>query len=231
MTTLPFTLQIVPLPAQVLLTVRGELAAPDREAGRQAHNMTAGDDRGVAAARSLGDLSHAVFVPVEAPAGGAGELLILDYWNSPEGLQRFFSDEQVLQGGAMLFKARDAVVWASSPGMPRFNLPAPTGRNARWLGIVRGPVKSRAAAEQTLGASLVKSANTARARGLTQRDWYFRADRPETPEIIGVDVWFDADGMQQTYADPGEMSVFADLFTTRPQTSVWQKPAGEWVEW
>ena len=68
MTTLPFKLQIAPAATQVLLTVRGEMAAPNREKGREAHNMTAGSDQGVAAARSFGDLSHAVFVPVEAPA-------------------------------------------------------------------------------------------------------------------------------------------------------------------
>ena len=231
MTTLPFKLQIAPAPMQFLLTVRGEMAPANREAGRQTHNVAAGSDQGVAAARSLGDLSHAVFVPTEAPKAGAGELLIVDYWNSVDGLMKFFSDEQVLKGGAMLFKAREPVVWASSPGMPHFNLAAPTGRNERWLGIVRGPVKSRAAAEQTLAASLVKSANTARAKGLMMREWYFRADQPESNELIGVDLWFDAKGMQEVYADPGEMAVFADLFTARPETSVWQKPEGQWVEW
>lgn len=230
-TTLPFKLMIEPTSTQVLLTVRGEMNAASREAGRTAHNMAAGSDEGVAAARSLGDLSHAVFVPVDTPASGPGELLIVDYWNSLDGLMRFFADEQVQQGGAMLFKAREPVVWASTPGMPHFNLPAPTGRNERWLGIVRGPVRSPAAAEETLRRSLVKSANTARAKGLMIREWYMRADRPDVSEIIGIDLWFDADGMQQVYADPDEMAVFADLFTARPQTSVWRKPEGQWTEW
>ena len=50
-------------------------------------------------------------------------------------------------------------------------------------------------------------------------------------EAIGVDVWFDADGMQAVYADPDEMEPLADLFTASPATSVWKKPAGQWVEW
>ena len=86
-------------------------------------------------------------------------------------------------------------------------------------------------AEETLRRSLIKSANSARAKGLMTREWFVRADRPDASEIIGVDIWFDADGMQQVYADPGEMAVFADLFTARPQTSVWRKPEGQWVEW
>ena len=35
----------------------------------------------------------------------------------------------------------------------------------------------------------------------------------------------------EVYADPDEMAVFADLFTARPQTSVWRKPDGQWTEW
>ena len=231
MTTLPFKLMIDPAPTQFLLTVRGKMAPANREAGRQAHNIAAGSDQGVAAARSFGDLSHSVFVPVDAPGAGAGELLIVDFWNSVEGLQQFFSDEQVQKGGAMLFTSRDAVVWASTPGMPHFNLPAPTGRNDRFLGIVRGPVKSREAAEKSLAISLKRSANTARAKGLMMREWYFRADQPNSLELIGVDLWFDGKGMAEAYADPAEMAVFADLFTGRPETSVWTKPEGQWVEW
>ena len=53
MTTLPFTLAIDPAPTQFLLTVRGTSAATDRETVRKAHNMAAGSDQGVAAARSL----------------------------------------------------------------------------------------------------------------------------------------------------------------------------------
>ena len=231
MTTLPFKLMIDPAATQFLLTVRGEMNAASREDGRKNHNMAAGSDQGVAAARSLGDLSHAVFVPTEAPKSGAGELLIVDFWNSVEGLKQFFSDDQVQQGGAMLFKGREPVVWATTPGMPHFNLAAPTGRNDRFLGIVRGPVKSRQAAEQTLATSLKRGANTARAKGLMMREWFFRADQPKSLELIGVDIWFDAKGMAEVYADPAELTVFGDLFTARPETSVWQKPAGQWVEW
>ena len=66
------------------------------------------------------------------------------------------------------------------------------------------------------------------------REWYFRMPRQgEAPslEAIGVDVWFDADGMQAIYADPREMEPFGKLFTGQPQTSVWKKPEGHWVEW
>ena len=113
MTSLPFKLQIDPLAAQFLFTVRGPMvpATPDEP---RLYNMAAGSDQGVAAARSFGDLSHAVYVPVK-PEAGTNELLILDYWNSPQGLGMFFSDPQVQQGGTMLFRDKETVIWQASP--------------------------------------------------------------------------------------------------------------------
>ncbi len=234
MTMLPFKLSVQPAPVQFLLTVRGPLTAKNLEDGRIAHNQVAGSDQGVAMARSFGDLSHAVFVPVEPASSGAGELLIIDYWNSVEGLQAFFSNPQVQQGEPMLFRDKEAVVWAGTPGLPRFSLPAPTGKNERYLGIARGMTASREGAEKILTESVRKAVNTGRAKGLLSREWFFRASPPgEKPslEVIGVDVWFDADGMQAAYADPAEMASLAGLFTGAPATSVWRKPAGAWVEW
>jgi hypothetical protein len=197
--------------------------------------MAAGSDQGVAAARSFSDLSHAVYVPVKpAHRSGAGELLIIDYWNNPEGIGKFFSDPQVQRGGSTVYGNREAVVWHSTPGLPRFNLPAPTGRNERFVGLARGPVGSREGAERILTEALRKGANQSRAKGLMSREWYFRLTRPgEKPslEMIGVDVWFDAAGMQEVYADPAEMEGLAALFTAAPDLSVWQKPKGQWVEW
>src|SRR5688572_24603755 len=83
MTALPFALQVDPLAANFLFTVHGPLAADTLEGGRVAHNMAAGSAEGIAAARSFGDLSHAVYVPIDAPKSGAGDLFIVDYWNSP----------------------------------------------------------------------------------------------------------------------------------------------------
>lgn len=230
---MPFKLSIQPAPVQFLLTVRGPLAAKDIEAGRVAHNQAAGTDEGVALARSFGDLSHAVFVPVEPAKSGAGELLIIDYWNSAEGMMSFFADPRV-QGAPVLFRDKEAVLWAGTPGMPRFGLPAPMGKNERYIGLARGPVVSRDSAEKILGESVRKAVNTGRAKGLLSREWYFRATAPgETPsmEAIGVDVWFDAEGMKEAYDDPAEMEALAGLFAGRPETSVWKKPAGAWVEW
>ncbi|CAN5283931.1 hypothetical protein BH10PSE9_BH10PSE9_01590 [soil metagenome] len=41
-------------------------------------------------------------------------------------------------------------------------------------------------------------------------------DKPSL-EVIGVDGWFDAAGMQELYADPAEMEPLSGLFTTAPE--------------
>jgi len=65
-----------------LLTIRGTLAPATLEAARKVHNQTAGAPANVAAAQSLGDVSHMVYVPMQhdghAKTKGAGEFLIMD---------------------------------------------------------------------------------------------------------------------------------------------------------
>jgi hypothetical protein len=234
MTTLPFKLAVDPVPTQFLFTVRGTPTETNHEAIRAAHNQYVGSDQAVAMVRSFGDLSHAVFVPADHTSGAPTEVLFIDYWNSAEGLMKFFADPQVQQGGSRVFSQRDYVLWANSPGLPRVSLPAPEGRNERFVGLVRGPVVSRTGAEQILLEATRKALNGNRAKGLMAREWYFRLTAPGEPEsleAIGYDLWFDAAGMQEVYADPAEMAPLANLFTARPETSVWKKPAGNWAEW
>src|SRR5260370_2892300 len=126
-----------------LLTIRGTLAPPSLEAARPVHNQTAGAPEGVAAAKSLGDLSHMVYVPVNKELA---ELFIMDLWTSPSGLNQFFSDPQVQHGAGLIFTQRDPVVWQPAEGFFTYHIPAPTGHNARFFGLIRGPAVSRAQA-------------------------------------------------------------------------------------
>ena len=234
MTSLPFKLQVDPTPTQFLFTVKGPLAAKDLEGGRVAHNMAAGSDQGVAAARSFSDLSHAVYVPIKPNGAGrrrtSHHRLLEQPRRNRNVLFRPAGPAGRLDG---LPRPRSGDLGAD-PGLPHFSLPAPMGKNERYVGIARGPIASREKAEKILTEALRKRANISRAKGLMSREWFFRLGRPgeKAPlEAIGVDVWFDADGMQEVYADPAEMDVLEGLFTGMPETSVWQKPKGAWVEW
>ncbi|HEY1956591.1 MAG TPA: hypothetical protein VGH28_13305 [Polyangiaceae bacterium] len=220
------------LESPVLLTVRGTLVPKSLDAARTLHNETAGSQQGIAAARALGDLSHKVYAPV-VKAGGTedGELLFLDYWVSPQGIGQFFSNAHVQEQGSKLFSKRDPVVWMPAKGAFAFNLPAAQGRNDRWLGIVRGVVKSPEAAIEAFKKALSPSIVDARKRGQLSHEIYFRLPMPGEnlpPEMIGIDVWCDAAGMQEHYKDLKGLDA---AFAGRPATSVWEQANGGWSEW
>jgi len=217
----------------VLLTVRGQLIPKTIDAARKLHNETAGSAQGIAAARALGDLSHKVYLPVtKAPGTKEGELLFIDTWQSAEGIGKFFSNAHVQEQGSNLFSSRDPVVWMPARGAFSFNLPAPAAKRDRWLGVVRGPVASPEQAIQAFRQALSPRLSDARRRGQLSHEIYFRVPMPGapiTPELIGIDVWCDAEGMQEHYRD---LTGLHGAFAGAPEMSVWEEPqAGGWSEW
>ena len=212
----------------VLLTVRGTRIPKTLDDTRVLHNETAGSKQGIAAARELGDLSHKVYVPV-TKAGGSeeDELLFVDFWMSVEGIGQFFSNAHVQEQGGKMFSKRDPVVWMPAKGAFSFNLPAAQGRNDRWLGIVRGLVKSPEICIDTYKKVLAPKLADARRRGQLSHEIYFRIDGKE-PEMLGVDVWCDAEGMQEHYRS---LSGFEAAYAGKPAMSVWQQAPGGFSEW
>jgi hypothetical protein len=221
-----------------LLTIRGTLSPDTLEAARKVHNQTAGDPAGVAAAKSLGDVSHMVFVPMQhnghAKTEGAGEFLIMDLWYSVEGLNTFFADKQVQQGGAAIFSERDPVVWAPAEGFTSFHIPAPSGSNDRIIAIVRGTVNSKEEAKTLHDTAMTKTISKARKLGILSHDAYFRMAAPGSPEaleFLGVDVWMNGEGLGDFYGDEDFLAGFNHIFTGEAADSVWVHPKGDWVEW
>ncbi len=217
-----------------LLAIRGTLAPSTLEAARIIHNETAGAPPNVAAARSLGDLSHMVYVPATGPSAGASEFLILDVWNRLNGLNQFFANPQVQEQAGRIFSTRDPVVWVPAEGFLSYHLPAPHGKNERIVAVVRGTVRSRDAAQAIHNALVTSQINKARMAGDLSHQAYFRLAPPDAPEgleFFAVDVWMSAAGMSEYYEDPAFLHGFQDLFAAPPSTSVWTHPAGDWVEW
>jgi hypothetical protein len=218
-----------------LLTIRGALKPKTLEEGRNTHNMTAGNPDGVKAARALGDLSHNVFVSLSDTHGTAGELLILDLWNNLQGFQQFFADKQVQDGGAMIFASveyRD--LWSPAHDFRSFVLSTPQGKNERYVGLVRGTARSREAAKAAFDKIAKDTINAARMEGQVSHEIFFLMSQPGQPpslELLGVDIWMDAAGMERFYSNPQHMAPLRDAFTSQPSTSVWKQPSGHWIEW
>ena len=221
-----------------LLTIRGTLSPDTLEAARKVHNQTAGDPAGVAAAKSLGDVSHMVYVPMQHnghdKTKGAGEFLIMDLWYSMEGLNTFFADKQVQQGCDMIFSDRDPVVWAPAEGFTSFHIPAPSGNNDRIIAIVRGTVNSVAEAKKLHDTAMTKTISKARKLGMLSHEPYFRMAAPNSPEALEffvVDVWMSGEGMGDFYGDEDFLAGFNHIFTAEAADSVWVHPKGDWIEW
>lgn len=216
------------------LTIRGTLAPKTLESARTIHNETAGAPPSVAAAKSLGDLSHMVYVPFPPDGQAAGEFLILDLWNNLGGLNQFFANHEVQEQAGRIFSSRDPVVWAPAAGFASYHFPAPYGKNERIVAVVRGMVKSRSQAQTTHNAIVAKFINKARGHGDISHDAFFRlspAGTPESLEFLAIDVWMDGKGMGQYLQDPDFLSSVQDLFAGPPSATTWIHPSGEWVEW
>ena len=146
-----------PLP-MFLLTIQGTLLPKTLTDASAIHNKSAGDPNSVAAARSLGDLSHMVYLPTDKPSSGAGDVLFIDQWTSIDGLNTFFANPDVQKGADLIFSKRDPVVWVPAEGFYTYHLPAPYGKNDRFVVMVSGTVHSRAEA-MALNNQLVAGGN------------------------------------------------------------------------
>lgn len=175
-----------------------------------------------------------VYAPLDPSGSEAGAFLILDVWNSMDGLNQFFANPQVQQQAGQIFTKRDPVVWIPAEGFVSYHIPVPHGKNDRYVGIVRGMLRSVEEGQRVHNALVGKFINKARSRGNVSHNAYLRLTPPGTPEALeffAVDVWMDAAGMGQHYQDPDFMGGFGDLFAEQPSASVWTHPAGTWVEW
>lgn len=218
-----------------LLTVMGKTTAGSIEDTCKLHNQTAGNPDGVAAAKALGDMSHMTFMSTGAAVSFTPDLLFMDIWNSLDGMNKFFSDPQVQAGASMMFASREAIVWNKLDGFLNFQFPAPTGQNGRIVGIVRGPVRSIEEAEAIHNDAIATQVSRSRAAGILSHEFYVRLAAPGSPEaleVLGLDIWTNAEGMMKHYTSPEFQSCgLYKMFAAKPSSSTWVHPKGEWVEW
>lgn len=217
-----------------LLSIRGTLAPSSLEEARVLHNSTAGAPESVAAARSLGDLSHMVHVPFGQNGNSTNEFLILDLWNRIEGLNQFFANPHVQEQAGRIFADRDPIVWIPAQGFTSYHIPATHGKSDRVVAVIRGNLKSQDDGMQLHNTIVNTLANKARMRGHLSHEAYLRLVPPGTDpslEFFAVDVWMDGRGMGEHYQDTEVMNAFGGLFAEMPSASTWTRPAGEWIEW
>lgn len=215
-----------------LLTVRGKTVATSLDDVRTTHNATAGAPQSAAGARALGDLSHNVYAPIGKELDG--QLLFIDLWNSMSGLGTFFANPQVQAAAGQLFSTRDGIVWSRLEGFGAFHLALPAGRSVGGVGLLQARVTSVDQAAGAFTGYATTTINTARTYGMVSHSLWVRVPNPgeaPTPEVLGVDLWMDADRMNEYYELSLGFDHFGPVFAGAPDTSVWLSAPGDWVEW
>jgi hypothetical protein len=218
--------------ATFLLTVRGRMAAASVDEARKIHNDTAGAPPSVAAARSLGDLSHNTFIGFGSE--NRDDLLFIDFWNSLSGLRQFFADPQVKVGAGLLFTSMDNPVWAPAADFGSFHLAVPSGQPVAGLGVIRSKVTSVGAAAAAFRAYADATINSSRRRGIVSHSLFVKVAEPGAPaepEITGLDVWLDAAEMADYYGMSLGFEHLGPVFAGAPDSTIWQAAPGGWTEW
>jgi hypothetical protein len=237
----------------VLHLTRGTLNLRTLDQARSMHNtfVTKGSQPGIEVARSLGDLSHTLYTSAENAGGLSdakpGELLFIDYWAEPNGMETFFSFAE--QAGDRLFSSREESEWTPAPAAFTFQVPAPAGTPARFVRMLRAPVRSAEEATAALGKLVWANLGTARRRGQLSHSLFVRpagviAARPasnarrsaaenlpgptEPAEILIIEFWATLEGLNEHHGDA--TSGLDDALAGPPAASVWEQVSG-FAEW
>jgi len=180
-------------------------------------------------ARSLGDLSHNAYT--SASGVNPTEVLLLDYWADPTGMLKFFSDTNVQEAGARLCSSYDETAWLPAPGAFTLHLPAITGKPARYVAMVRAPVRSAEDAIAEFARFVSKNVGAGRRRGQSSHGLFIRLAAPTEPlEILGIDFWSTLEGLREHYGDAAAWHGFGNSLAGLQTDSVWEQASG-FVEW
>jgi len=239
----------------VLHTTRGILNPRTLDGARQLHNafVTQGPQPGIEIARSLGDLSHNLYSPADGAGdlsdAKPGELLFVDFWAEPDGMETFFSHPSAQKAADQLYASREESEWKTTPAAA-FQFPARADAPARFIAIMQATIRSP---DDTI-AGLQRLANlgAARRRGQLAHHLFVRhttqvtarpasntrrsngeniAAVPTAPaEILVVDVWPTLTGLNEHYNDTTVMNGLRDAVAGPLAMSVWEQASG-FAEW
>jgi hypothetical protein len=243
--------------ALVLHTTRGTLNPRTLDDARTLHNafVTQGPQPGIEIARSLGDLSHNLYSPADGAGdlsdAKPGELLFIDYWAEPDGMETFFSHPSAQEAGDQLYVSREESEWMSTPTAV-FQFPARADAPARFIAMVQAPIRSADDAIVALQRLVSANLGAARQRGQLSHHLFVRhaaevTSRPASntrrsngeniaavhtapAEILVVDFWPTLTGLNDHYNDTTVMNGLRDAVAGPVAMSVWEQASG-FAEW
>lgn len=241
----------------ILHTTRGILNPKTLDEARTMHNafVTQGPQPGIEIARSLGDISHNVYTNAvgtgSLPAASPGELLFIDYWADPNGMEQFFSNPFAQEAGDRLFSSRDEAEWMPAPAAFTFQVPTRADAPARFIAMLRASVRAASDATAVLAKLVWKNLGASRRHGQLSHHLFVRealvvATRPasnarrsgresmaaptEPVEILAVDFWPTLEGLKEHYGYALATNRPDDALAGPLTVSVWEQVRG-FSEW
>src|ERR1700694_5566037 len=237
----------------VLHTTRGTLNPQTLADAGELHNafVTQGPQPGIEIARSLGDLSHNLYTPADGAGdlsdAKPGELLFIDYWAEPDGMETFFSHPSAQEAGDRLYASREESEWKTVPAAA-FQFPARAGAPARFIAMMQAPIRSTddtiAALARLFWANLgaarrpgqlshhpfvrhTTEVTTVRPASNTHRSNGKNITAPTAAaEILIVDFWPTLTGLNEHYNDTTVMDGLRDAVAAPLAMSVWEQASG-----
>jgi hypothetical protein len=239
----------------VLHTTRGTLEPRSLDEARELHDgfVGGGPQPGIEVARSLGDLSHAVYAAARGADGlsdaAPDELLFVDHWAAPEGMEAFFAHPSAREAGDRLCPARVEAEWRPASGAAPLQFPPAADHPARFLVLVQAPVPSAEAATTALAEAAGAVLGPARRRGQLTHQLFVRysaelAARPaanarhgaapgpaDAPvQVLAMSSWPALDGLCEHHRDPDVVAALERAAGGPVAVSVWEQVGG-FVEW
>jgi quinol monooxygenase YgiN len=178
-------------------------------------------------AMKMGDTSHSVFLGV----ANQQQFLAIDTWNNFDNMQKFFADPQFAAAIGQLFSAPPATNvyvqktdWASWGSFRDLQ-----GGGNKFVVTVQGklkisdPVQAKPVHDQIAEGGRA----TAQSLGDTTHIVYLSLQDPS--QFMAIDVWTNADGMQQFFSDPNVQKAFGSLFDGPPVVNIWKTT--DWAQY
>jgi hypothetical protein len=243
--------------ALVLHTTRGTLNPQTLDDAGELHNafVMQGPQPGIEIARSLGDLSHNLYTPADGAGelsdAKPGELLFIDYWAEPDGMEAFFSHPSAQEAGDRLYASREESEWKTAPAAA-FQFPARAGAPARFITMMQAPIRSTDDTIAALARLFWANLGAARRRGQLSHHPFVRHTTEVTTvrpasnthrsngknitaptaaaEILIVDFWPTLTGLNEHYNDTTVMDGLRDAVAAPLAMSVWEQASG-FAEW
>ncbi|HEY2366207.1 MAG TPA: hypothetical protein VGH87_07480 [Polyangiaceae bacterium] len=226
-------------PLQYMALIRGKLAgvtyadggdagAVDLSQAKAAHDQIA--QGGESAAKTAGDIAHAVLLGTSILDGTPNEFLAIDRWTDATAMKAFYANPQFQQAFASLFAAPPTIdFYVSASGWVSWgDMHSGDTFTPHYMHLALGTLSSTDPATNEAAHNQVASGGetpSMQAGNVAHVVWLGMDD---AQKFNGVDIWKADDDIQAFYTNPQFVTAFSSLFSSVSQPVY---VSTDWYQW